>query len=108
MPRIGYDIPIGSAFSIWPRGGFGFARTGISRETGAGTIESSEKFWLLYADVMFNWHPSDKFFLGIGPGFSHSLARTTTSETPTGDVTVDQPSITNFRFLGFTIGGVVN
>jgi hypothetical protein len=57
---------------------------------------------------MFNWHPSDKFFLGIGPGFSHSLARSSTSQTPTGDITVDRPSITNFRFLGFTIGGVIN
>lgn len=104
-PRIGYHIPIGRHFSFWPRGGFGFLRSGYSRPAPpAGTIDVSESWFVLFADAFFNWHPSQSFFIGIGPGLSTTVSHSRSS----GNVSVSQPSIFSFRFLSFNIGGVID
>lgn len=106
LPRIGYDIPLGRHFSFWPRGGFGYLHTGYSEPApaGPGTIDTSESFWLVFVDAIFNWHPTQSFFIGAGPGFTTTVSHSVSS----GGVSLSQPSATTFRFLAFTIGGVID
>jgi hypothetical protein len=104
MPRVGYNIPIGRHFSIWPRGGIGFVSANTEFRNNNIIVESTRSMFVLYADCLFNWHPHDKFFVGVGPGFTQSLSHSINGN----GVTVTQPALTSFRFLGFTIGGVLN
>jgi len=106
MPRVGYSIPIGQHFSIWPRGGLGFVTSSYSQPAGptGGTVDVSRTATLFFVDVPFMWHPSDKFFVGLGPGFSRTLS----NSEKAGDVSRDPGPVTTFRFLSFSIGGVLN
>lgn len=47
MPRVGYAVPLGSSFSVWPRGGFGFARSSYNQDLPNGaSLEGSTRFWV--------------------------------------------------------------
>lgn len=104
LPRVGYNVRLHRYFSCWPRGGFGYVTSTTTVHAMPTDIETSRKAFVLYADVPFLWHPSRSFFVGVGPGFTQSLSHSTTQ----GGVSTSQPSFTAIRFLGFTIGGVVN
>lgn len=96
MPRIGYAIPLGKSFSLWPRAQIGFLRT-----SGDDTTEMRSFAGL---DAHFLWHPTASFFLGVGPGFTATLS----NSRKVGDVSTDLSKPFTFRFLSFTIGGVLN
>lgn len=98
MPRIGYDIPIGSMFSIWPRGGIGWRHASFS---GGGIADFSLSAWFFYADVPFMFHFAEHFFAGIGPGFTVTLA----SSVSGSNRSQDWNGYTDIRLLSTVLGG---
>jgi hypothetical protein len=79
-PRVGYNLPFGERWSVWPKLGFSFASTSqkvddVTLPTGEvveGRDETSTSLQLnIFAPVMF--HPVEHFFLGLGPAFDLDL-----------------------------------
>jgi len=72
LPRIGYNIPLGSTVSIWPRLAFGYvhvsADTGVS---GAASVSGYTVALEVFAPIIF--HPAPHFFIGGGPLLSTDL-----------------------------------
>ncbi len=98
MPRVGYDIPLSSLFSFWPRGGIGFQTSSFS---GGGGADTSNTLWYFFIDAPFLVHPIEHFFIGAGPGVTVSLSHTVKN----GNVSVDGNSYLDFRLLTAVIGG---
>jgi hypothetical protein len=98
LPRVGYDVPIGDKFSLWPRGGIGFIHSGYS---GNNQPDNSGTAWLFYADVYFCFHLVPNFFFGVGPGLTASLS----SSQTTAGISHDGPGFLDIRLLSFLIGG---
>jgi hypothetical protein len=91
--RVGYNIPIADAFSLWPLLGLGFTTTSATGDVGNNAFTVS-----LFAP--FLWHPVSHFFMGIGPYLSTDLA----AQQSSGGQTVAGPKTTAYG-LQFTIGG---
>ena len=79
-PRVGYNIPLSSRLSLWPKVGFSFASTSQTQDDvaipGGGTIEANDESNTsvqlnLFAPFMF--HPVEHFFIGLGPAFDLDL-----------------------------------
>jgi hypothetical protein len=98
MPRVGYNIPLSSLFSIWPRGGIGLQTASFS---GGGAADSSNTVWFFFADVPFLLHPVEHFFIGAGPGVTFSLSHSVKQ----AGVSRDGDTLTDFRLLSFVMGG---
>ncbi len=66
-PGIGYALPLGQHFSLWPR-----LSTSVSKSwyeaTDIGPVNAVGMSFGALAPVL--WHPADHFFLGLGPGIS--------------------------------------
>ncbi len=78
LPRIGYLIPIGDRFAIWPRGGIGYAYRGTSSLTGAGrgaVVANKDSYSALVLDlnVDFLFRINETFFLVAAPDLGASL-----------------------------------
>lgn len=66
-PRIGYAVPLGRYFSLYPRFTFGFRYVSVDRAgNGASPFISGSAPLLV--------HPSESFFVGIGPSFFHEIS----------------------------------
>jgi len=100
MPRVGYDIPIGNMFSLWPRASIGFQHSSYS---GAGQPDASGTIWLFAIDVPFMFHFAEHFFAGVGPGVTVTLS----SSVSVGGVSQDGGSYTDIRLLSAIIGGYI-
>lgn len=100
-PRIGWDFPLGSAFSIWPRVGASFAYESQASSTTAIVSAS--------LDAQILWHATRSFFVGVGPGITHDFfAPATSTDASTGISTSGEAAHqTRVRYLAFTIGGVL-
>jgi len=71
LPRIGYNIPLGSKASIWPRLAAGYYfRTDSA---GGGYPSTSGYTFTFKAFVPVLFHPVPHFFIGGGPIFSTDL-----------------------------------
>jgi hypothetical protein len=77
---VGYNIPLGSMFSFWPKAGIGISHY----DSGDG---GHSDWWFLDIDASFVWHPIRHFALAAGPGFSFNL---------TGNAWTDGNPGTNF------------
>ncbi len=77
LPRIGYLIPIGDRFGIWPRGGIGYASRQVAGN-GAGNPKDTFSALILDVNVDFLFRINETFFivgapeLGLSLGGSHS------------------------------------
>ena len=71
LPRIGYNFPLGSKASIWPRIAAGYYDTSYSRA--AGYPSTTGYTFTFRAFVPFLFHPVPHFFIGGGPMFSTDL-----------------------------------
>jgi hypothetical protein len=78
-PRVGYNIPFASMFSVWPKVGISFASTSQKFEAatdGGTTVERSTTNSAvavnLFVPVMF--HPVEHFFIGFGPALDADLS----------------------------------
>jgi hypothetical protein len=81
-PRVGYNIGFNPMFSFWPKGGFT-----IGSESFAGR---SQTVFTLNIFAPFLFHPTEHFFLGLGPMLNTDLS---------GDLKTTQYG------LAFTVGG---
>lgn len=79
-PRVGYNVPLASRVSLWPKAGFAIARTSQTDEGATlpnGVVlgdedDTNTSFQLnLFVPVMF--HPVQHFFLGLGPALDQDL-----------------------------------
>jgi hypothetical protein len=71
VPRIGYNIPLGSKASIWPRIGAGYYYTTYSSTPGYPSTTGYS--FTFSAFVPFLFHPVPHFFIGGGPWYSTDL-----------------------------------
>ena len=71
LPRMGYNIPLGSKASIWPRLAAGYYFR--SDSAGSGYPSTSGYTFTFKAFVPVLWHPVPHFFIGGGPIFSTDL-----------------------------------
>ena len=77
-PRVGYNIPLSNAVSVWPKVGFSFQSTGTSEEEESGDVEietstGNDGIALnLFVPIMF--HPVTHFFAGFGPFLDADLS----------------------------------
>lgn len=97
-PRIGYNIPITSVVSFWPKAYFGY--TTATASSGNQSASTNQTAVGLYAPFMFHLVPH--FFLGLGPNVSTQISN---NESPAGGGSnISEPTVTQ---LGFevTIGG---
>jgi hypothetical protein len=101
LPRIGYNIPIGAAASIWPRGSLAYVHYSNSvSSTGVGTTSSSYTVsFIAFVPVLFQ--PAPHFFVGGGPFLSTDLV--SKSDDGFGN-SVDGSKATEFGLLS-TLGG---
>jgi hypothetical protein len=91
--RLGYNIPIADAFSIWPLLGLGFTTTSSTGDVGNNAFGVS-----IFAP--FLWHPVSHFFMGIGPYLSTDLA----AQSSANGQSTSGSKVTTYG-LQFTIGG---
>jgi len=90
-PRVGYDIPLGAMFSLYPRFGFFLDHTSVSPK--GGGMSDSYTLFSLFVFAPFLFHPVPHFFIGVGPFLE-------------GDVAGADERRRTFRFgLASTVGG---
>lgn len=98
LPRVGYLIPLGNRFGIWPRGGIGYVSRQQLVPDNNIRAEFNDTFHaiLLDVDVGFLFRLTDSFFIKAAPdmafsfGGSHSETPPTTNITRTADANVFQ------------------
>ena len=81
--RVGYAIPLGERLSLYPRLTFGFRETWVSRVETFSSPEQTDKSTAVVATlfVPLLFHVAPRFFVGLGPGFSHSFEDKSTDTT---------------------------
>lgn len=93
LPRIGYLIPIGDRFAIWPRGGIGYASRQVAEVGTAGNGKQTFSALILDANVDFLFRINETFFLvgapelGLSLGGSHSDQNGAVSRSANGNFT---------------------
>jgi opacity protein-like surface antigen len=95
--RVGYDLALGDAASIWPRIGIGYTHASSS---GGGSAYSVP----LIISVPLLWHPGFHFFLGAGPMFETELV----NKVSAGGTSADAAKTTQFgvqAIIGGYLGG---
>jgi hypothetical protein len=73
-PRIGFNLPLGAMFSLFPRAGFYITHITDSTEAGGVTVSQSATYFGLFLYAPFLWHPVPHFFIGLGPGLRGYVA----------------------------------
>lgn len=98
--RVGYDLPLGDAASIWPRIGIGYTHSSISTGGASGSAYQVP----LNISVPVLWHPGAHFFLGAGPMLGTELI----SKVSAGGMSADVGKNTQYgiqALIGGYIGG---
>jgi hypothetical protein len=70
-PRVGYDIPFTSHFSIWPKAGLSFNSTTLKTDTPSFSDSNSAIALNLFAPVMYH---TNHYFVGFGPALDTDLS----------------------------------
>jgi hypothetical protein len=70
IPRVGYALPLGRHFDVWPEVGVRLGENWVS-QSGRRTSKSSDVGLLVTAPLL--WHPVSHFFVGVGPTFSYDF-----------------------------------
>lgn len=71
-PRVGYNITLSNAVSLWVRAGIGYERASVGELSGYAIP--------LFLNAPLLWHPVSHFFIGAGPFFSTDLVSKTEGE----------------------------
>lgn len=95
VARVGYNVVLTDAFSLWPRLSLGYEH--ISFSSGGASTSGYVVPLSIFAPVL--WHPAQHFFVGLGPLFSTELISKTEG--------VSQSKTTDFGIEG-TLGGYFN
>jgi hypothetical protein len=92
-PRVGYNIELSDAFSLWPRAGIAWTHavvSGTSADNVSVSIRREVITVSLFAPLLF--HPAPHFFVGFGPFVNAQLNQ--------------GPGITSYG-IRFSVGGWV-
>ena len=68
--RVGYNLPLSDAFSLWPRLALAYGHVNVSGDNG---VSGSGYVIPLTVFVPVLWHPTQHFFVGLGPVLSTDL-----------------------------------
>lgn len=83
-PRVGYNIPFKSMFSIWTRVGVSYASTSQSSDF----AEQNDSHAQLNISMPLMFHPLQHFFVGFGPALDADLSGDNKTTTIAGRVTI--------------------
>jgi hypothetical protein len=101
-PRVGYDIRLSDAVSIWPQVGVDYRRMSQSTPsvgTAAGGTTTDQAFgFTAMAPILL--HPTRGFFVGAGPAFYTDISNSQSNNAGSGD----NPKITSVGLMA-TLGG---
>jgi hypothetical protein len=103
--HFGLNLPITSAFSVWPLLSVGFHHITDTVELpptaalGAGSTNSAETGPWISGAINVLYHPVEHFFLGVGPVVYHNFA------TPSGAETDETGIIRTTLGVSFVLGG---
>lgn len=108
-PRVGYVIPLGQTFAVWPRGGLAFYSLSTKSDiTGnnnnIGTQTNTDSLWSLDLDPQFVWAPIPHFFASGGPLLNIPFAGSRTNENVQGNTTTTTKSDLSVFHFGLSIG----
>lgn len=74
VPRVGFYVPIGDRFGVWPRLGLGYARTqSAAAAQGGAPVKETFQAMLLEGDLSLVYRFDETFFLRAGPSVSVSV-----------------------------------
>jgi len=115
-PRVGYIIPLGSAFAFWPRAGFAFYSRSESADqvNGQGVVVGKDTDSLtafsLDLDPQFAVVPIEHFFFTFGPIVNIPLTGSISHEEVRGPTTTNTSIDSSIFHLGINaaIGGWFN
>ncbi|MDF3068710.1 MAG: hypothetical protein K0R38_4311 [Polyangiaceae bacterium] len=69
-PRVGYDIPFTSRFSVWPKAGLSFNSTTLKFDAPPVSNTNAHLALNLFVPVMYH---TNHYFVGFGPGLDTDL-----------------------------------
>lgn len=73
-PRLGFDIPLSRALSLWPQAELTFGGGTTEQTSSAGSNDHTYTEVWVHASIPLLVHPAAHFFLGAGPYASHDLS----------------------------------
>jgi hypothetical protein len=86
-PRVGYNVPLTSRLSVWPKVGVSASYTSVDFDDGAEDDEDDTSLQVnLFAPLMF--HPVQHFFLGFGPALDADVTGDAKVTTIAGRLTI--------------------
>jgi hypothetical protein len=105
VPRVGFYVPIGDRFGVWPRLGLGYVRAESSAFAAAGGAPVRETFqaMLLEADLALVYRFDETFFLRAGPSVSLTLGGRREQETGGAQAAGDATALAFGGVVGFGV-----
>lgn len=105
VPRVGFYIPIGDRFGVWPRLGLGYARTeSVAFAAQGGTpVKETMQSMLLEADLAVIYRFDETFFLRAGPSVSLTLGGRREQEAGGVQAASDASAIAFGGVVGFGV-----
>lgn len=91
-PRVGYNLVLSSAVTLWVRAGIGYERASVGELSGYAIP--------FFLNAPFLWHPVSHFFIGAGPFFSTDLVSKTGGEDDEKRTNIGLASIIGGYFGG--------
>lgn len=86
-PRAGYNVPLTSRLSVWPKVGVSVSYTSVDFDDGTQDDEDETSLQVnLFAPLMF--HPVQHFFLGFGPALDADVTGDAKVTTIAGRLTI--------------------
>lgn len=75
LPRVGFFVPFGDRFGIWPRAGVGWSSTETASfvSTGSAPVRETFRSMILDLDLAFLYRFSETFFMRAGPEIGLTL-----------------------------------
>jgi len=105
VPRVGFYVPIGDRFGVWPRVGFGYARSqGIAfAAAGGAPVRETTQAMLLEADLALVYRFDETFFLRAGPSVSLTLGGRREQEGDGAMAAADASTVAFGGVVGFGV-----
>lgn len=105
VPRVGFYVPIGQRFGVWPRLGLGYARTEAAAfvAQGGAPVRETTQAMLLEADLAVTYRFDETFFLRAGPSVSLTLGGRREAETGAVTLASDASALSFGGVVGFGV-----
>lgn len=105
VPRVGFYVPIGDRFGVWPRLGLGYVRAESSAfvAQGGAPVRETLQAMLLEADLALVYRFDETFFLRAGPSVSLTLGGRREQESGGGRAAGDASALAFGGVVGFGV-----